>query len=170
MKYGSPEIFKNVQRLDWNKLPQINYYGKKIRGKRRPDADDLHEDRDSSSSPKSGKYYGGDSPLAKAGTSVITSYIQPAKEMKSLGIQAILLRSSHHKRDGYEPSESEVSHIRKKKKKMLRIIRRVVEGDTQTKEDSKNLKSSQNQLMYKALFISIIWQSFQSKYIIKNDI
>ena len=66
-----------------------------------------------------GKYYERDCPLAKAGTSVITSYIQPdlkqpAKEMKSLGIQAILLRSSHHKRDGYEPSESEVSHLRKK--------------------------------------------------------
>ena len=49
---------------------------------------------------------------------------------------------------------------------MLRIIRRVVEGDTQTKEDSKNLKSSQNQLMYKALFITIIQQFFQCKYMI----
>ena len=113
MGYGSPDIYTKVQRLDWNKIPQMNYYGKKQRGKRR-DFDENSEEKNSSSSPRSGNLYDDESPFSKAASSLISSNIpslpkDQVKEMKSLGIQAILLRSSHHKREDYEPSEDEES-------------------------------------------------------------
>ena len=134
MAYRNPDLIAAAKRLDWDKLPHINYYGKKHRGKKRKYYKDEYEEETPISPMKNGYYFIEESPFSKAANSVLSFNApspSPEKETRSLGIQAILLKSSHFQRDQLPWSENEEEIKKKKIKKKVKrmVIKKLIDSE-----------------------------------------